>query len=266
MPNFLFNLWACNQWEPDVEQQNAVCTEDFGTSWDQSIWEAENDDYNSSPDQGSPYTAEEWYNELIKDWPAVTEPLINSANFIAASNVQAKAYWEANWRKKLPDGTPDPEDYKMQCFEYAAYQLLVAKNLDPPQGYRTTSAPNEKNKREDTYFQIFTLSEGINGNKTAEAIAYLKEAFNAKIPVMVGLHLSEYDRMSPDSKLGNYDKSTNHYVVLVTMNKDDAGKYYFGYYDYLSRYDPDNKLYLNTDLSVKDEWGFRQITHIRKSR
>ena len=251
MPNpILLNLWACNPYDQEINRDAALALEQGGPAWGNrpdDVWtyvqDAESDGYNAS-EPGERFSADEWYRSLVDDWPT-TGSVIAAAPRITESDFNTvKGYWDLHWRKDLND--------ELECFDYAQYQLRVAC-------FAGTGDPRD----ETTYYQLFRerpAGDGMNLNRTVEAIRYVKESLASGIPVMAGIRLLSYPERP------NLDKTTNHFVVIVGMGKDESSGptiegYYFSYYDY--RATSTRKFFILPDLRITSDDGSRRLTQIR---
>lgn len=248
MPSPLLNLWACNQWLTESDRDAAVALADGGPTWEQEvdaiIQEVEADldaDGFYSSDPGSPYNADEWYADLTTDWPKI-DPVIDPSLFISQSSQDAKDHWREHWSKK-----DDPND-QIWCFDYAAYQLLVAGHFTG--GWKPDS----------TTYQVFREDTGVNMLEVAEGVRYVKGALASGIPVLVGIRLSTY------SPRPNPDDTTNHFVVIVGMeNRPADGAPTFLYWDNRGRASDGDAFILKPDLTIETEDGTRRAAQIRQT-
>ncbi|MDP1843261.1 MAG: hypothetical protein Q8K64_07545 [Sediminibacterium sp.] len=72
-------------------------------------------------------------------------------------------------------------------------------------------------------YQIYSRANGINKNTAIEGVSYIVNALQKNIPVVIGV---DYGVTSP-----NTDLTTNHFVVVVGMDKDPTGRLIFRFYD-----------------------------------
>jgi hypothetical protein len=164
-------------------------------------------------------------------------------------------YWEEHWKntKKADD--------QIQCFDKARYQLHIA-------GFDTTGNPYD----ETSYFQLFVETDNGDGGRvdvsdiprTSEAILYLKDKLTHGIPVMVGIRMSGFDRRP------NPDGTTNHFVVIVGMGRDEDAtslepKYFFRYFDYLIPETMEFYVFNFPTLMLASSSGRRRVAQVRKT-
>lgn len=99
--------------------------------------------------------------------------------------------------------------------------------------------------QDPTNMYPYNESEGVNKEQTEKAVNYIKGALENGVPVIVGVDDNDG---SP-----NYDKTTDHFLVVVGIGNDDNGNYFRVYdnatSDLLEGTNPDNKLYYNPDTS-----------------
>ena len=247
MTNVLLQLWACNAWEEENDLLAASDQAECGPNWNQTAEEMIRDveralDSNASDssDQGTVFTADEWFASLTRDWPTIN-PVIPADLFVERGDSGMQQHWQEHWARE-----GESADINIQCFDYAHYQLVVA-------GFGTSSW-----RPDTTTYQIFREDSGIDLNETAEGVRYLKRSLAADTPVLVGILLTTYDARP------NRDKTTNHFVVIVGMGVDEFG-HHFRYYDYSSN-DRGRKFYLkDSSLAVEDRDGHRRVAQIRQT-
>lgn len=246
MPNFLLNLWGCNQWERETDREAAVasqqCSEDWGRTADEIIDEIESGmdgGGETTAGAGSPLTVDQWYADLTADWPDVA-PVIAGDKFISSSSQEAKDHWKEHWWKGTPEDT-------MQCFDYAAYQLVVADF------FTTDWLPDT------TTYQVYRDGSGVDVNEVVEGVRYLKQALADGTPVLVGIQITDWDERP------NRDKTTNHYVVIVGMGTSAVdGSRHFLYYDYLFSTGA-REMALKPDLKIEGRSDKYLLAQIRQS-
>ena len=102
--------------------------------------------------------------------------------------------------------------------------------------------------KDPTNMYPYNESKGVNKIQTDKAVNYIKGALEQSIPVIVGVDDADG---SP-----NYDKTTDHFLVVVGMGNDDNGNYFRVYENATSDKsegtNPENKLYYNPE-TVKIE-------------
>jgi RHS repeat-associated protein len=113
------------------------------------------------------------------------------------------------------------------CYTLANFQLSVV-------GYSSTSK----------HYQAYTEQKGVNKEQAQNAVEYIKKSLTAGKPVMVGVD-------DQDGHPGNADKTTDHWIVIVGMDKNDKGNY-FNFYDNATSNQKngtsaENKLYYDAD-------------------
>lgn len=121
------------------------------------------------------------------------------------------------------------------CFSYCQKQLSdVGHSLKSP-GWGTASAVNT-----DVYQLYLTenragMSAGYQAKQFTQGVLYIKKALASKTPVMVGVDAHADLKFNAKTKKyevhhDNADHVTDHFVVIVGMGSDPAGKY-FSFYD-----------------------------------
>lgn len=92
----------------------------------------------------------------------------------------------------------------------------------------------------------YNESKGVNKEQTEKAVGYIKNALEKGVPVVVGVD-------DEDGSPGNYDKTTDHFLVVVGMGNDENGNYFRVYENATSDKSegtaPNNKLYYNSECS-----------------
>ncbi|MEZ5292879.1 MAG: hypothetical protein R2745_17490 [Vicinamibacterales bacterium] len=216
------NPWEGNRWQRDTGRETAVDAERAGGVYGWAAAAGALQDaapVGGTEDATSTQSPGDAYSGLIADWPRV--PPLVARHVGGADFNEVYDYWYEHWRN------PRRENDKLWCFDWAQYQLHVAK-------FRGTGDGRDPS----TYFQLFVESDGGEGPilttdvaRTVEAVQYLKNRLQHGVPVLIGIRLANYPRDF------NPDKTTNHYVVVVGMDVDAKGPYgatcYFSYYDYL---------------------------------
>ena len=147
-----------------------------------------------------------------------------------------------------------------QCFDLAKKQLNAV-------GYTCGSY------FATTTHQVYTEQKGVNKEETFKALQYIHNALDQGIPVLAGVDDSPIDNK-------NYDKTTDHYIVIVGQGSDDIGNY-FNFYDNATSSVEDgtntnNKLYYdsqNGKITGKSQNSYARecprdytLTHIRESK
>ena len=272
------NRWSGNPWEADPERQAASDAQQLGGVWGGALGLAASamasDD---SADSSAPtQSSDDAYTSLVADWPEV--PPVIERHITVSDLKEVVDYWYDHWRNQKRS------DDKIQCFDWAQYQLhvktlrstghaaddtsyfqLFVESLDHPPDFRRDDTVS----REDVCKRVDVTDNG----RTVEGIQYLKESLSRKIPVLVGIRLLWYLHRP------NADLTTNHFVVVVGMGKADAKgdgtandafrpQYYFSYYDYLHKYVERAYLFNFPDLALMElggDLGDRRIAQIRKT-
>lgn len=137
---------------------------------------------------------------------------------------------------------------KENCYDYVVEQLRVT-------GYQLKSESwKDWSKKELTLnegiYQIYLeedvarMKKGVQKDQFKKGVKYLKEALKKGIPVMVGVD-DGYAKV-------NADKTTEHFITIVGMSKDNNGKYFLFYDNATHNKDVGtsnkNKLYCNCKL------------------
>jgi hypothetical protein len=272
------NRWSGNPWEADPERQAASDAEQLGGVWDGALGLAAAEmASDTSADSSAPtQSSDDAYASLVADWPKV--PAVVKRHITMDDFTEVYDYWYDHWRN------PKRPDDKLQCFDWAQYQLhvntkrstgnaadrtsyfqLFVESLDQPPDF-----PRDDNvSREDVLNRVDITDNG----RTIEGIQYLKDSLSLKIPVLVGIRLLWYLHRP------NADLTTNHFVVVVGMGKIDGKKisaqtpgndeflpeYYFSCYDYLLDYE--DRIYLSNvpNLALMKLRGNRRVAQIRKT-
>jgi hypothetical protein len=219
------NPWWGNPWTSDIEREAAADGQRAGSAFrwaaSQAAREARSLTSPGEEDSTAVQSFTEAYQSLTADWPDVS-PVI-SRHITRADRDEVKRYWHDNWRN-----ADNPND-TLQCFDWAQYQLRVVD-------YRSTGSGRDPT----TYLQLFIESADDRGARvdvtdtdaTMEALSYVKDRLKQGIPVLVGIRMLEYPPRP------NPDKTTNHFVVIVGMGRNEdvptfEPQFYFEYFDYL---------------------------------
>ena len=235
----LTDHWTCNTWQTQPGEQAAVDQAAYGSDWANDGWAAGDDE---PPGDPMP-SVDDRYQSLLADWPQIPS-VISSDKHIDKHNTEAQKYWEEHWKPAPKEGKPPPE---MQCADYARYQMYVV-------GCDAQSS--------STGYQLYRRDTLVNYDQTVDGLNYAKHTLTQGMPVFVGVWLIEWE---PD-KVFNRDKTTNHFVVIVGMGKDDRGAYLL-YYDSLNDTAQENRFCLRSNLEVRfcDNDGYSILAQIRKT-
>ena len=174
------------------------------------------------------YETEDWFQSLKQNWTPVA-PLIKPE--LHVNKHMAPEVRDFVNRHVRQGGT---RRERLQCFDFAAYQLHRA-------GFRTGGRPST----DERSFQILIeypedgkLVEEVQVDVTIEAVLYIKEALQNKLPVLIGMCIRRFfDENGQPARPNNvkstpFVEPTNHYVVIVGMGSGNYGDVYFHYYDY----------------------------------
>ena len=250
---FFVNLWACNPWIAEPERDAAQSQHTLATD-PPPVPEAVTPAPPAPAEPGAEFTysTADWFQSLSESWEPKAA-IIPTDQHVGG----AKAHDVAAFVGK---------EGKLQCFDYAAYQLHVA-------GHRTTSRPS----RDAHNFQILiehrqpdgSLLEEVQLPEAIEAVLYIKEVLHQDIPVLVGICLKYYEPRPNDVASTPFVEPTNHYVVIVGMDTTDYGDPYFQYYDY--RFHPDGvdgqhcRLYLKPTMKLESLDGRVKLAEVRRT-
>ncbi len=251
---FFVNLWACNPWvaepERDAAQSQHALAPDLPPITD--VVAPAPQAPPAEPEAEFTYSTEDWYRSLSETWPAKAA-VITADQHVGGSMAQDVAAFVG-------------KEGKLQCFDYAAYQMHVA-------GFRTTGRPS----RDARNFQVLiehrqpdgSLLDAVQLPETIEAVQYLKEVLHQDIPVLVGICLKYYSPRPNNVESTPFVEPTNHYVVIVGMDTADHGEPYFEYYDY--RFRPGSpggqrcRLYLKSTMRVESLDGGVVLAEVRRT-
>jgi len=164
-------------------------------------------------------------------------PMLNNACLV--SNWFKNIQKNINIPSIIPKDKFVPWTFARDCYENSKEQLRVA-------GYNMT----------DKTYQIYTERGGVNKNNVKLAVDYLNSALEAGVPVMVGV---DYRAGAPE---GNYDKTTDHFLVITGCGSDSKGTYYTYYDNAVS--DPNkgtdetkNRFYYNENEGILSDDKYR---------
>lgn len=230
MPNPLVNLWSCNTWQEDPQEQAASTVAIYGPEWDPSKQSASGTEA-PVPEPAPTPTPESRHQQLVADWPDIAAVVVEHFN---GESDEMETFWREHWKKK------DNPLATIQCFDKARWQVHLG-GFDIIPYYRPDS----------TTYQVFTEAGGINEQRTAEAIAYVKTTLQKGVPVLTGILLTTFNRRP------NSDKTTNHYIVTVGMGTDETG-HFFTCFDYMNK--EADKYYFKENFQIEQEFGFRKVT------
>lgn len=107
---------------------------------------------------------------------------------------------------------------RQNCFDYARAQLNKA-------GYDMKSPSWGTNTKINPFIYQLILNKNVAGMQAGvqkqnfiQGVKYLKESIKNKIPVIVGIDLSD--------NYSNIDGITDHFVIIVGMGIDQIGNYF----------------------------------------
>lgn len=241
--NALDDLWSCNTWAAEPGEQAAVDQAAYGSSWTDDAWAAGDDE---TPQEQHAPSDKELFDALTADWPDVPT-IISRDRHIHKGDSAATSYWQAHWKPPQKEGKPPPE---IQCGDFARYQMRVADE----HGYDARGSSSA--------YQLYRRQGGVDRNGTVNGLNYVKETLKQRMPVYVGVWLIEWE----PNTIFNKDLTTNHFVVLVGMGKDDSGPFLL-YYDSLDASAAENRFCLKPNIEVRfcNDEGYSIIAQVRQT-
>lgn len=158
------------------------------------------------------------YRCICHDWPTIN-PVIPEDDFVG-------------W----------PPSGNANCFDLAKKQIEKANCQLVESGYYANSANLFQIWKDANSDKVNDLSGDSQKKRFKECVDYLIEALNDGIPVVAGIdNRGEY--------YGNRDRTTDHFVTIVGMGKDNAGCYFLFYDNAVPSYhqgtSSKNKLYVD---------------------
>lgn len=261
-PSFFDSLWALNPWaaEPDRDVAQAPSLRDYMPPLEEVVGPP------PSPPPTRPrtelpditYANDDWFQSLKQHW--VPKSTVIPPELHVSKNMREEV--KAFVNRHIAKGAT-PRD-KLQCFDYANYQLFVS-------GHRTGGRPS----LDPSSFQLLIeypengkLVEEVQLGATIEAVLYIKEALHQNIPVLAGICIKEYDPRPNNVKSTPFVEPTNHYVVIVGMDKDSEGVY-FQYYDYYvlpgGTNSGETRFYLKPTMKLEWLYGHVMMAEVRRT-
>lgn len=104
------------------------------------------------------------------------------------------------------------------CFQYSWEQLKVMGHDLKSPGWGTNKKMNPHIYQLYLTDDVAGMKKGVQAQQFTDGVLYLKNAIKNKIPVLVGV--------DDAPKAANTDKVTDHFVTIVGMGTDSAGKYF----------------------------------------
>lgn len=268
MPPWLDNLWAMTPWaaEPERDAAQAPSLAPYLPAFEPATPRPP-----IPPPTGprpklpdTTYESDDWFQMLVRSWEpkaAVIPP-----DLFVSHDMYDEVKKFVN-RNLAPGAAPRE---KIECFDYANYQLHRKK-------FRAGGRPS----RDSSSWQILinypendgTLFEVVQVPETIEAVMYIKEVLHQNTPVLIGICLRLYNHRDGTPARPNnvastpFIEPTNHYVVIVGMDRDDRKEPYFQYWDNYYRPDTakgqDCKLFLKPTMKLEKPDGEVVMAEVR---
>lgn len=247
---WLVSAWACSPWAAEPAREAAVATDDFGVP--DPIG---SQDWLPDPDvaiDDAEASAADWHAQLTADWPDVSTLIDPESRVTKDDDSRVVDFLASLGRKPRA---------RIECFDRAEYQLYLAE-------YRTSNNPVSDDRSILVLREIREggrVSDRLELDKMVQAVDQIKSSLSARVPLLIGLRLRDYDPRPNDWDSTPEIEPTNHYVVAVGAGVDPIG-HYVSYFDYSSPFGSHTRLYLGPSMLMENSTGRKTLSEVRSSR
>lgn len=262
MPRSLFaDIWALNPWAAEPERDAALAPSLRSVLVPpEPLVVAPPGPPPTQPRTWLPettYDTEDWFRSLVRHWEPKAPVIPPELHVDHSMNVEVGQFVN----RHVAEGGVKRE--KLHCFDYANYQLHRAGFMT---GGRPSSDPHSLQVLIE-YPEAGELVEEVQVSETLEAVHYIREALHQGTPVLVGICIKTYSPRPNNVKSTPFVEPTNHFVVIVGMDKDEKGVY-FRYYDYYFQPVSEaekTRLYLMPTLKLEWLYSGVMLAEVRRS-